>query len=189
MILRGFFGQKIGSNSLKELQNLNVKIVFKATITLATPGSSGQTQVTLSTGEKKVVDLYLPCVGVRANSSFMPSALLNTRGEITVDEFMAVKGVKDVWSCGDVAAIQANKFTHANEQAAHLARTLNFVLSGGSKPAPYKPNTTDMGAVIVGRRKGFGQVGWLTLPNFLIQSAKGKTFMVEKLPNVVNGSM
>ncbi len=135
------------------------------------------------------MDLYLPCVGVRPNSSFVPKSLLNSKEEIVVDEYLAVKGVTNIWSCGDVAAIEGNKVLPANAQAIHLVQTLEALLLNRAKKSPYKPSEKPMGVVIVGRKKGFGQVGSWSLPNFLIQSAKGKTFMVEKLPNVVDGSM
>lgn len=135
-------------------------------------------------------DLYLSCVGVTPNSSFMPKDLLNAQGFIVVDEYMAVKGASDMWSCGDVADIEAKKAMHAGPQAAHLAATLHSVLATGKKTgAPYKPNPKQMGAVTVGRAKGFGQMGSWSLPNFLVMFAKGKTMMVENLPKVVSGTM
>lgn len=135
-------------------------------------------------------DLYLACVGIKPNTSFMPKNLLNAHGEIMVDEYMAVKGASDMWSCGDAADIQAKKAMYVGEQGPHLAATLHSVLTTGKKTgAPYKPNPKPMGAVTVGRAKGFGQMGTWSLPSFLVMFLKGKTMMVEKLPNVINGTM
>jgi apoptosis-inducing factor 2 len=135
-------------------------------------------------------DLYLPCVGITPNTSFMPQNLLNPQGSIMVDEYMAVKGASDIWSCGDAADIEAKKVMYAGEQAAHLGKTLHSVLTTGKKTGdPYKPNPKPMGAVTVGRAKGFGQMGSWSLPSFLIMFVKGKTMMVENLPKVINGTM
>jgi NADH dehydrogenase FAD-containing subunit len=135
-------------------------------------------------------DLYLPCVGVTPNTSFMPKNLLNPQGSIMVDEYMAVKGASDIWSCGDAADIQAKKVMYAAEQAAYLGKILQSVLTTGKKTGdPYKPNPKPMGAVTVGRAKGFGQMGSWSLPSFLVMFLKGKTMMVEKLPKVIDGTM
>jgi apoptosis-inducing factor 2 len=136
-----------------------------------------------------VCDLYLSCVGVTPNTSFMPKNLLNANGDVMVDEYMAVKGASDMWSCGDAADIQEKKAMYAGEQATHLAATLHSVLTTGKTGAPYKPNPKPIGAVTVGRAKGFGQMGSWSLPNFLIMFLKGKTMMVENLPKVINGAM
>jgi apoptosis-inducing factor 2 len=159
-------------------------------VTSADTLPSGQTELTLSTGEKMLCDLYLPCVGVTPNTSFIPKKLLNAHGEIMVDEYMAVKGVSDIWSCGDAADIQAKKVMYVGEQAAYLAATLHSILTTGKKTgAPYKLNPKPMGAVTVGRAKGFGQMGSWSIPSFVVMFVKGKTMMVEKLPAAVNGTM
>ena len=177
-------------NALKELQNRNVNIVFKTRITSAETLPSGQTELTLSTGGKMTCDLYLPCTGVTPNTSFMPKDLLNANGEIVVDEYMAVKGASDMWSCGDAAHIQAKKVMYAAEQATYLGATLHTVLTTGKKPAAaYKVNNKPMGAVTVGRAKGFGQMGSWSLPSFMVMFVKGKTMMVENLPKVISGTM
>jgi apoptosis-inducing factor 2 len=120
----------------------------------------------------------------------MPKNLLNANGEIVVDEYMAVKGAIDIWSCGDAADIQAKQAMYTGEQAAYLAATLHSVLGTGKKTgAPYKINPKPMGAVTVGRAKGFGQMGTWSLPSFLIMFLKGKTMLVEKLPAAINGTM
>jgi NADH dehydrogenase FAD-containing subunit len=119
----------------------------------------------------------------------LPKALLNARGELTVDPYFAVKGAKDIYSLGDVADIQAKKALHVGPQAEYLGKILNLILTGKPVPAPYKVDNKPMGAVTVGRSKGFGVMGSWSLPNFLIQFAKGKTMMVENLPKAVAGTM
>jgi apoptosis-inducing factor 2 len=164
--------------------------VFKKKITAADTLPSGQTELTLSTGEKMLCDLYLPCVGVTPNTSFMPKNLLDAQGSIMVDEYMAVKGTSDIWSCGDAADIEAKRVMYVGEQTGYLGKTLHSVLTTGKKTeAPYKPNPKPMGAVTVGRAKGFGQMGSWSLPSFLVMYVKGKTMMVENLPKVINGTM
>jgi NADH dehydrogenase FAD-containing subunit len=180
---------KVGTSALKELQARNVKVVFKKMVTSAETLPSGQTELTLSTGEKVVCDLYLAATGVTPNTSFMPKDLLNDRDEIVVDEHMKVKGANDIWSCGDAANIQAKKVMYAAEQAKYLGATLHSVLTTGGIKTPYKPDTKPMGAVTVGRAKGFGQMGSWSLPSFMVMFLKGKTMMVENLPKMITGAM
>lgn len=190
MILGNFLpSPKIGTSALKELQARNVKVIFKKMVVSAETLPSGQTELTLSTGDKIVCDLYLAATGITLNTSFMPKDLLNDRGEIVVDEYMKVKGAKDMWSCGDAAAIQEKKVLHATEQAKSLAANLHSYLTTGATKAPYKPDPKPMGVVTVGRAKGFGQAGSWSLPSFLIMFVKGNTMMVEKLPKVIAGTL
>jgi NADH dehydrogenase FAD-containing subunit len=186
-ILSNFLNEKVATNSLAELKQRNVKVIVNAKIDSVTTLPDGKTELALSNGDKVVTDFYLPAVGLEANSSFMPKNLLNDRGEIMVDEFMAVKGVKDIWSCGDVADIQTNKVFYASQQAPVLAANIHASLT--SKPTtPYKPNNKPMGAVTVGRNKGFGAFGNWSLPGFFIYHMKVKTMMVENLPKTIAGT-
>jgi apoptosis-inducing factor 2 len=187
-ILKGFLGDKVANNALNELKKNHVKVVVNATIDAVKTLESGQTELTLSNGSKMITDCYIPCVGLSPNSSFMPKTLLNAKSEIMVDEYMQVKGAKDIWSCGDVADIEANKVFHIASQAPMCAANIQASLTSNPK-TPYKPSNKPMGAVTVGRAKGFGAFGSWSLPGFLIYHMKVKSMMVEKLAKALAGTM
>ncbi len=112
----------------------STKIIGSAT----TP--DGKTELTLSDGQKITADLYLPTVGVIPNSSYVPSTLLNQNGFVIVDEFLRVKGVKDIWAVGDISAVQRPQFINTDAQSTHVAKNIGL---GHKKMAllPYKTNS------------------------------------------------
>lgn len=187
-VLKGFLGDKVANNALNELKKNHVKLIVKTTVDAVKTLESGQTELTLSNGSKMVTDCYIPCLGLSPNSSFMPKPLLNRHGEIMVDEYMQVKGVKDIWSCGDVADIQANKVFFIAAQAPMCAANIQASLTSKPKTS-YKPNNKPIGAVTVGRAKGFGAFGSWSLPGFLIYHMKVKSMMVENLAKALAGTM
>lgn len=68
--------------------------------------------MSLSNGEKKVVDLYIPTIGTIPNTEYVPKDLLNDKGDVMVDQFLRVKGVKDVWAAGDIVDCQPGQFVY-----------------------------------------------------------------------------
>jgi hypothetical protein len=94
------------------------------------------------------------------NSEFIPQTVHNEDGFVTVDEFLRVKGVSDIWAAGDVADAQspqivhagkstprflAQKYTDSNQkiakQAAAVYKNLDLIFKGG-KAVAYVPDAT-----------------------------------------------
>ncbi len=94
---------------------------------------SGQTELTLSSGEKLLTDLYLPTIGLVPNSSYVPDKLKNADGYVLVDEFLHAQGTTDVWVVGDVSSVQRAQYVNTEKQATHVAKNIGLVFSG--KPA------------------------------------------------------
>jgi hypothetical protein len=42
----------------------------------------------------------------------VPKDLLNDKGDVMVDQFLRVKGVKDVWAAGDIVDCQPGQFVY-----------------------------------------------------------------------------
>jgi NADH dehydrogenase FAD-containing subunit len=120
----------------KELQKLHVDIVHNSKATV-TPTPSGQTEVTLSNGRRIVADVFLPTYGLLPNTDFLPKNLLNSKGEVMVDEFLRVKSTADVWAAGDIVDIQRSGYMITGTQASHVAKNLDLVLKSKA-PVPYK---------------------------------------------------
>jgi NADH:ubiquinone reductase (H+-translocating) len=102
--------------------------------------------VHLSTGEKLPTRSLIWCVGVRADPLVDGIDLDTNRGRLVVDEFMAVPGAKDIYACGDCAAVpdltrpgQVCGMTaqHAERQGRLVARNVAASLGHGSAN-PYK---------------------------------------------------
>lgn len=96
-----------------ELKKLHVKTVKETKITSINTTPSSKTELTLSNGDKMVVDLYLPTIGVIPNTEYVPKNLLNGKGDVMVDQFLRVKNAPDVWAAGDVVDCQPSQFVYA----------------------------------------------------------------------------
>jgi len=144
-----------------------VKLLKDTKITNTSTSSTGQTELTLSNGEKMTVDLYLPTIGLIPNTEYVPKKLLNEKGDVMVDQFLQVKGVEGVWAAGDIVDCQPGQFVYTGlclssfesfhssplfsmerrktmlirerteKQAAAVAKNLDLVLKG-KQPVAYK---------------------------------------------------
>lgn len=121
----------------KELQKLHVKITKGVKITSSTLNAEGKTELTLSNGETKTVDLYLPTTGLLPNSEYIPKSLLDDKGYVIVDEFLRVKGIENAWAVGDVSNIDPSQFVYLQKQIPAMTKNLDLVLKG-KQPVAYK---------------------------------------------------
>ncbi|KAL1851185.1 hypothetical protein Plec18167_001954 [Paecilomyces lecythidis] len=171
----------------KELVRLDVKIIRNTKITDASSTADGKTKLTLSTNEPDlVVDLYLPTVGEKANTHFLPLSLVNESGDVLVDEFLRVRTTSNVWAAGDVTGLESKQAKYAEEQALHLAQNLDNVLQG-KEPIPYGANSMRALAVTLGRCKGTGIAGRFRIPSIAVWLLKGRYLGSDKLKSIANG--
>ncbi|RDL35791.1 FAD protein [Venustampulla echinocandica] len=175
---------KVATN---ELQNLGVKIVAETKVQGSVTKPDGKTELTLSTGEKLVTDLYLPTVGVIPNTEYVPSKLLNDHGDVVVDEYLHAKNTSNIWAAGDVVDIQPSQMKYATDQSKALSKNLDLVLKGKA-PEIYKFDGAPIIAVTIGRSKATGRSGNMKLPSLLIWWIKGRTLFTEKLPKYISGA-
>ena len=166
-LMDGSMPKKIADAAESQLSSMGVKVVKGKKITATSVLSSGQTEVTLNTGEKLTCDLYLPTVGVVPNNEYIPKTLLSSKGEVVVDDFLRVKNVKDVWAAGDITDLEPSTYVSADKQATHLANSLGGVLAGKA-PVAYKYGGPPVMGVTLGRSKGTGRMGDRKPPSILI---------------------
>lgn len=127
----------VSKTATKLLQNVKVTIKASTKVGETAKLPDGRTELTLSSGEKVITDLYLPTVGLQPNSSYVPAGLVNGNGFVVVDEFLRVKGAAGVWAVGDVSAIQRPQYTNTETQSAQVAKNIGLVLKG-AQPVKYK---------------------------------------------------
>ena len=104
---------------------------------------NGRQELTLSGGDKLIADMYIPTFGLTPNSSYIPAKFLNANGSVTVDEYLKVKGARDVWAIGDVSDVEPSQFISCDRQSVYLAKNITLVLSDKT-PLPYKVATSRM---------------------------------------------
>lgn len=142
----------VSKYATKQLENLNVKIRFQTTVTGSTQLSDGRQELTLSSGDTLIADLYIPTFGVTPNSSYVPGQFLNANGFVLVDDFLKVKGAGDtVWAIGDVSAAEPPQLIYSDKQSVYVAKNINLLLSGKA-PLPYKKATRKWFSVLFSDR-------------------------------------
>lgn len=197
----------VSKTAAKQLKALNVTIIHSTKILGSATTPDGRTELTLSDGQKITADLYLPTTGVIPNSSYVPHEFLNQNGYVVVDEFLQVKGTKNVWAVGDISAIQRPQFVLTGKQAEHVAKNIGLLVQ--QKPlVPYKKDekgefhyrtpafwiSTDIGIFLdvmmvpVGRKAGTGHMGNMKFPSFMVSMMKGKAYFTNNMAPLVNGS-
>ncbi|POS85457.1 hypothetical protein EPUL_001817 [Erysiphe pulchra] len=169
----------------RELRKIHAQIIYGTKITEAKPTSKGQTELFLSDGTTKTVDLYLPTLGSIPNSEFIPETYLNNSKYLMVDNFFRVKNAPDVWAAGDITDLEPPQYVYAEKQTAALIHNLNMVING-KEPVAYKPGPLILG-VTLGRCKATGRLGPLPLPSMVLWFAKGRTLGTQNLQPLVSG--
>jgi NADH dehydrogenase FAD-containing subunit len=133
--------ESISKIATRELQKLHVNVKHKTQVTDSSRSADGRHNLTLSTGDNLVADLYIPLFGLTPNSSYVPSKFLDTHGFVQVDEFLKVKGADGVWAIGDVSDTEFSQYVSLDKQSVYLAKHIVSVLSS-RVPVPYKPATS-----------------------------------------------
>ena len=118
----------VSKTAVNTLQKLNVDIKLGTKVESSTVLPSGQTELTLSDGSKLTTDVYLPTIGLKPNSSYIPETLLNPKGFVVVDEYLRVKGADGLWAVGDISAIQRPQYALTEAQSIHLSKNIGLVL-------------------------------------------------------------
>ncbi|KUJ16809.1 FAD/NAD(P)-binding domain-containing protein [Mollisia scopiformis] len=170
-----------------ELKKLHVNVIKDTKIISSTSTTEGKTELALSNGEKMVVDLYLPTIGVIPNSEFLPKSLLDDKGNVMVDQYLKVKGAEDIWAAGDITDCQPAQYIYCEKQAGALARNLDLVLSG-KEPVVYKTDGAPIMGVSLGRSRATGRFGNMKMPSLVIWFVKGRTLGVQNMPGLVSGA-
>ncbi|VUC21081.1 unnamed protein product [Clonostachys rosea] len=183
--LRGFMPQ-VGKIAANDLASFGAKLVRKARTMNSSTNDNGQTVVELSNGSILEADLYLPLYGSRPNTQFVPTHLLDDRGNLKLETNLRVQGLHNVWGVGDVGNLESKQLIYAERQALHLGSNIHAALTGGNvKPLPW--TVTPQVFVTLGKDKGTGQYGWFKVPGFGVTTTKGKDFFMSRGDGLIAG--
>ena len=179
----------------KDLQKLRVKLVrstqVKGVETTANgedDAAAAQTILTLSNGSTLIAGLYLPLFGVQVNTSFVPTNLLDSAGNLTLDKTMRVAETKNVWGIGDVGNLEPKQLTVTDAQIIHLSAALDSVLTGEDEQIKeYKPSGKTMMFITMGKKHASGQIGGWKLWGWITSYVKGRMLFVDTAPGYVGG--
>jgi NADH dehydrogenase FAD-containing subunit len=147
----------VSETALNHLKALNVDVRLNTKVKASTQLPDGKQELTLSSGEKVLVDLYIPTFGIVPNSSFVPQQFLDSNGFVKVDDYFRVSDAEGVFAIGDVNNIEPPQYLPAQNQSTHMAN--NLVLSlAGNPPTPYKASTQGTLCVL--------RIGWVCANRF-----------------------
>lgn len=181
----------IGKRAQEMLEELGVKVEHNLRVRDSKDLGNGSTQITLSDGSTRTVDLLLTATGRKPASSWVPPSLLDSDGKFTVDEYNRVPSINGAFAGGDIASNSPGGIIYIKFSTPTLVNNILAELdtSGKQKMKPYKPLTTkEMQLVPVGPDQGVGAAfGWW-LPSMLVKLAKSKTFMFDQAMKTVMGT-
>ena len=181
----------IGKRAQEMLEEMGVKVEHNLRVKDSKNLENGSTQITLSDGSIRTVDLLLMATGRKPASSWIPPSLLDSDGKVTVDEYNRVPSVNGIFAGGDIASNSPGGIIYIKFNTPTLVNNILAELdpSPKQKIKPYKPLTTkDMQLVPVGPEQGVGAAfGWW-LPSMVIKMAKSKTFMFDQAIKTVMGT-
>ncbi|KAK2798029.1 hypothetical protein FQN51_007954 [Onygenales sp. PD_10] len=177
------------------LARLGVTVVKNSRVASVSPAGAGtddivtgNVTVTLQDGKTMETDLYIPAIGTRPNTSFVPAVLKNANGLVDANSstLRVDKAGARVYAIGD-ASSYARPAIHIITEAvpvlcANIKRDL--LLAAGkeegdsSVPAEkqFKEDTRETQLVCVGRSKGVGVAMGYQLPSFLVWLIKGRDY-------------
>lgn len=111
-------GDSVGPAAKAELVKLGVKIKTDARVEDTKEVEGGKTEIVLKNGETITADLYLPTMGMAANTEMVDKKYLNEHGYVSVDDFYQVVGLENegVWAAGDVVSKPRGGFMITQKQ-------------------------------------------------------------------------
>ncbi|KAG0577160.1 hypothetical protein KC19_5G135500 [Ceratodon purpureus] len=163
-----FLGTKVSDKTLKWLQSKkNVEVILNDRIALE--GLTGPEYVTKN-GTHIKADAHFVCIGKRVGSSWLQSSdlsqLIDEEGRLKVDANMRLEGQSNIFAVGDIANTKEIKQGYlAGKQADVVVDNIKRLIKNSKAPklAEYKPLTSPLGLVSLGRYEGVAQFPIVTL--------------------------
>lgn len=181
----------IAQRAQEMLEGMGVNVEHKLRLKDSKKNTDSKTEIVLSDGSTRTIDILLVATGRVPASSFLPASLLNDEGKVIVDEYQRLPSATSAYAVGDVTTSSANPGGIIHLQTAIPTTAGNIIaeLGGKGKGKVFKPMTTkETQFVPVGPKAGVGAVfGWWA-PSFMITMVKSKTFMFEKAMQTVKGT-
>ncbi|KAL8813020.1 MAG: hypothetical protein Q9223_007155 [Gallowayella weberi] len=180
----------IGAAAESQESALGVKTIHNLKVNSAI-SNGASTEVKLSDGTCRTVDIYIPATGIRPNTAFLPKSWLTDRGYVITRDATSLRGpIDNVYAIGDVAGYSLGGALDIVDAVRPLCSTILTDLSGGKvgKPVPFKQTVTETQIVPIGPSGGVGSVfGW-RVPSFFVWGFKSRDYMIGMVPGVVSGA-
>jgi apoptosis-inducing factor 2 len=134
-LLNRLNNKNVGKDAESRLVKQGIKVVHGVQIT-SHRSEGGKEVLQLSNGETKTVDLYIPAVGDKPSSGYVPKDWLDEKGRVLTDAKtlrLAVEGVTGVYVYGTVASYSDGSIADVMFAKKPLIETLKSDLAGNGK--------------------------------------------------------
>ncbi|MCJ1251502.1 hypothetical protein MMC30_008736 [Trapelia coarctata] len=180
------------------LVKLGVEVVHNIRVTASTKKQDGTTELKLSDGSTRTVDVFIESTGGKLNTGFLPPSWLNQKGQLlTNDKTLrpTAPGTEGVYAAGDAGSYSSGGILDIKNSVVPLCSTIAIDLaakiSSGKSAQPkqqeFKP-WKDTQIVPIGPKGGVGQLfGW-RIPSLMVWGIKGRTYMIDQMPGFVKGA-
>ena len=138
-------------------------------------------------GKRETFDALVFAVGGFFNASaFCPPDWLDAvTGEVLIDDFFRVKGISNVFCCGDAAQVKnrAKVALWAVKDGSLVAANVLSVVEGREPANRVKVPHGSVTLIPIGDKHGIlvGANGWIFFGNFLVSSIKGKDLFTNRV--------
>ncbi|EKG18900.1 FAD-dependent pyridine nucleotide-disulfide oxidoreductase [Macrophomina phaseolina MS6] len=200
---------KYGKKAEKKLRRNHVHILHNIRLVAAASTAAGQTACHLNNDTTITSDLFVACTGVKPNTTFLPSGLVDAAGYIeTHPSTLRVKeGGARVYAIGDCAAYSKNYTVDVydavpvvvhnirNDLLAHELRLQYPPVGEGTGlqdrleelvDKHFSPNPTDTLLMPCTKRGGVGVLFNFRVPSLFVHLMKGRDYKLGKAKEVVD---
>jgi NADH dehydrogenase FAD-containing subunit len=149
----------------RQLDELDIRLRLGTLLTAPPPTEPGQVEtftVATTDGDELTADIWFRAHGVHINSDYLADGRLTSRtprGQVRVDERLAVHGQGHVYAIGDITDVgEAKMALHAMQHAEVVAQNITAQLRGEQPTATYEPAPDPVILLPLGPRRGVGQL-------------------------------
>ncbi|XP_019151144.1 PREDICTED: apoptosis-inducing factor 2-like [Ipomoea nil] len=161
-----FLREKASAKILNWLISKKVEVILGQSVDLE---SSIDGAYVTTGGETIAADCHFLCMGKPVGSSWLKETFLNDslddNGRLLVDSNLRVMRHNNVFAVGDIANTNETKQgSLAQKHAFLVAKNLKLLISGGNddRLAAYKPSSTGLAIVSLGRREALAQIMFMS---------------------------
>jgi len=175
--------RKVAEHAENALRERGVEFVMAERVTTPPHGEEPEHGGIAQTDNGTAIpfDMLFWAVGSQPNTSYMEQSHLNERGQIKVDEHLAVKGYNGVYAMGDITDVrEVKKAMYIANQVPVVAKNILAELEGKSPVATYKAKTGDDTMIVtLGRSGGVAHMPVLgtVTANWMIRMFKSRDML------------
>ncbi|KAL9088875.1 MAG: hypothetical protein Q9159_002838 [Coniocarpon cinnabarinum] len=193
--------EKLSKKAAKYLEKVGVEVKYGEKVTKVDfdANEEGKTTVTLSNSETISADVYIPAIGAKPNTSYLPAELKDERGYVksasndgsgsshSPDTLRVDQAGERVYVLGDVGAYTRGGVLDLYKATPVLGNNLAMDLGVRKTEKQHRSDESETQLVPVGSKNGVGAFKGLGMPGIAVRQVKGKDFMLGYIKKVFAG--